>query len=656
MKKYLNYVNIKQGTKSEFRYSNGNTLPLVQMPFGMSHIAMQTNGGDAWWYNPEAKYIEGFRITNQPSPWLADYGAVIISPQADVLFDKYSENWSGYRLDNTKMLPNILHTEFLRQRCVMSATTSERCVKIRAKFGDISNRKISIFNIEDGSEFKVDIKDNLVFFSTNGIEPGIAKNFKKYYVIEPLNNCIDFENLHISENACHLSIVDKIAELNITMSYISFEQAELNLREVRKKSFDEVQKESEQSWEKYLSKIQLDESTNNDIMRTFYSCMYRTATFPNIAYEYDESGYEIHYSPYTGEVQNGIRYTNNGFWDASRTTFPLYKLIAPEIYNAMLKSALSDFEECGYLPRWVTIAEVGCMPSTLIDSVIAQGVISGIVDIEDGKKILDAMVKHAEICGSEKRFGREGIEEYKKYGHVPADLYKESVNLTLDFAYGDYCIAKTAEFLGEKMISQKYFERSKYYQNIFDKESGFMRPKKSNGEYEKNFDPFEWGGAYTEASAWQTTFSVPHDLDGLSQLCDGKENLLKMLDKIFESEPAYRVGGYNQEIHEMTEMASIDFGMCEINNQPGFLLPYIYACFGKIEKCEYWVKRICSELFSDSEEGFPGDEDNGSMSAWYILSMIGLYPVCPADNTYVKINPQVKVKENLYEHVSIHKN
>jgi predicted alpha-1,2-mannosidase len=644
MMKYLNYVNIKQGTKSEFRYSRGNTLPLVQRPFGMAHLAVQTKGGNAWWYDPDARYIEGLRITSQPSPWLSDYGAILISPQADIMFENYSDNWSGYRNNETEMSPHFLQTRFLRQRCTVKATVSERCIKILAEFGDIPNRAISFFNIAGNLESKVDGKNKYIYISTDGVEQGIAQNFKRYYIISPTNDCVDFEKSYVSNTAYHLMLKGETAELNIAVSYISFEQAELNLHEVVDKTFKEVMSDGEQAWEQYLSKIELDPATNEDIIRTFYSCMYRTATFPNIAYEYDENGREIHYSPYIGDVCNGIRYTNNGFWDTSRTTFPLYALIAPEIYRAMLKSALNDFSECGFLPRWVTIAEVGCMPSTLIDSVIAQGVICGIVEEKDAKILLDAMIKHAEIASNEERFGRSGIEEYKKYGYVPSDLYKESVNLTLDFAYGDYCIAKTAEFLGENKISKKYFERSKNYRNLFDEETGFMRAKKTDGEFESDFDPFAWGGAYTEASAWQTTFSVPYDFDGLAFLAGGEEKLVDMLDKIFESEPLYRVGGYKKEIHEMTEMASVNFGMCAISNQPSFSLPYIYALFDKKDRCEYWVKKICSELFSYKTDGFPGDEDNGSMSAWYILSMIGRYPICPADNNYINITPQVKFK------------
>lgn len=313
MIKYLNYVNIKKGTKSEFRYSNGNTLPLVQRPFGMAHVAIQTKGGDAWWYDPDAKYIEGLRITNQSSPWLSDYGTVLISPQADVLFENYGNNWSACRSENTKMAPHFLHAEFLRQRCTLEAAVSERCVKIRAEFGDIPKRAISIFNIMENSAFEVKIKNGAVYLTAYGIETGIAKNFKRFYVVRPLNGCIDLENSLISKNACHLMLSGFGAELNISVSYISFEQAELNMREINGKILKDVQSESEQLWENYLSKIKLNSSTDESVMKTFYSCMYRTATFPNIAYEYDKDGNAVHYSPYTGDVQYGVRYANNGF-------------------------------------------------------------------------------------------------------------------------------------------------------------------------------------------------------------------------------------------------------------------------------------------------------------------------------------------------------
>ena len=297
----------------------------------------------------------------------------------------------------------------------METTVSERCIKMRAEFGDLPSRAISFFNLMGKAEFCFDAEGGILRFSTDGVEDlGEA----------------DFDKTHSSENAFHLMLKGAAAELDAAISYIGFEQAERNLCEVAGKSFDEVASAGAEKWEDYLSKIELYGETPKETLKTFYSCMYRTATFPNIAYELDESGNAVHYSLYSGNVGKGVRYANNGFWDTSRTAFPLYSIIAPEIYSGMLESALSDYDECGYLPRWVTIAEVGCMPSTLIDGVAAQGIECGLVTEDTANRLLDAMLKHAETAANEERFGREGITAYKKYGYVPSDMYKESVNLT----------------------------------------------------------------------------------------------------------------------------------------------------------------------------------------------------------------------------------
>ena len=184
------------------------------------------------------------------------------------------------------------------------------------------------------------------------------------------------------------------------------------------------------------------------------------------------------------------------------------------------------------------------------------------------------------------------------------------------------------------------------YKSLFDGESGFMRAKLTSGDFKDGFDPVSWGGDYTEASAWQTTFSVPHDLDGLAELFGGKEKLLDKLDELFSTSPDFRVGGYGFEIHEMTEMATVDLGQCAISNQPSFLLPFIYAYFGNVDKTVYWVERICNEHFSHGFDGFPGDEDNGTTAAWYIFAKLGIYPVCPANNRWIKFNENPKARIN----------
>ena len=218
---------------------------------------------------------------------------------------------------------------------------------------------------------------------------------------------------------------------------------------------------------------------------------------------------------------------------------------------------------------------------------------------------------------------------------MPRDLEKESVNLTLDAAYGDFCIAQTAQVLGYADIENEYRPLAKNYKNIFDPATGFMRGRDTNGEMAPDFNPCRWGGEYTEGSAWQNSFAVPHDVEGLAELYGGREKLLARLDELFAMPPDYLVGGYGTEIHEMTEMAAADFGQCAISNQPSFHLPYLYAALGEPDKAAYWVEKMCREAFSYREDGFPGDEDNGTMSAWYIFSCLGFYPLCPGKPEYV---------------------
>ena len=370
--------------------------------------------------------------------------------------------------------------------------------------------------------------------------------------------------------------------------------------------------------------------------------MYRTGLFPHKAYEIDENGNAVHYSPYFGDARKGKRYTDTGFWDTYRTPFPLFSITQPELYKDVIEGALCDYEECGFLPRWVSIGEVGCMPSTLIDSVFAHAVTCNLVDRDTAKRMLEAMIHHANVTSADERFGRNAVDKYNQYGYVPCDMAKESVNLTLDFAYGDYCIAVIAKAVGENTIYEEYSARAKRYKHIFDVDTGFMRAKLSDGQFKNNFYPETWGGDYTEAAAWQTTFSVPHDLEGLATLMGGKDALLKKLDELFDTDPIYRVGGYGLEIHEMTEMATVDLGQCAISNQPSFLLPFIYAYFGDTEKTKYWVERICDDHFSYEFDGFPGDEDNGTTAAWYIFAKLGKYPVCPADGKWIAFDENPK--------------
>ena len=647
--KLIELVNTKQGSASVHRFSNGNTLPLVQRPFGMSALCPQTSSESSWFYHPDARSFEGLRITHQPSPWIADYGTVIFMPQSGRASFRAGDRWSGFRPEDTVIRPDYFKINLLRSRTVFEATPTVRGGKLRVNYTADEKNWFSVFPLEGYSEFCYKPEENTLYgIVTNN--NGHNKNFRMFFTVTFPEGAIDCENSFTAtektqsqslsikgEDCCiHLLSNVKTLEADFITSYIGFEQAQISRRlELAHKSFEDVRKDAEREWEERLNTVTID-TDDEDQLRTFVSCMYRAFLYPHRCYEINRWGYAEHYQPADGLVHDGLRFTDNGFWDTYRTCYPFYAIVAKRDYAQMCEGFINDFTEGGWLPRWPSIGERGCMPSTLIDAVLCDAVVKDIITGDLAEKALEAMLRHANNaceCGD---FGRNGVLEYKKLGYVPIEAHCESVNLTLDAAYGDWCIARIAEKLGRKPLAEEYYRRAKNYKNLFDPETGFMRARHENGDFREDFNPIYWGGDYTEGSAWQNSFAVPHDIEGLARLYGGKENFARKIDELFATKPDYIVKGYGCEIHEMTEMAAADFGQCAISNQPSFHLPYLYSEIGDAEKTFYWVEKMCREAFSWKNDGFPGDEDNGSMALWYVFSTIGIYPLCPGRNDYCR--------------------
>ncbi|MBO5262253.1 MAG: GH92 family glycosyl hydrolase [Clostridia bacterium] len=639
---YLSYVNIEMGANSVMRYSRGNTLPLTQMPFGMVSFCPQTErikGQEGWFYNPNVPCCEGVRLTHQPSPWIGDYGTFLMVPQNDIVANTASGACTSFKSAESVLSPSYLKMRFMRSNSVFELAPTERGCVLRVQLLDERKSYLSFLAVDGNYTYFLD-KEKNTLYATNDAQPRkTAKGFKAYLVVKFEDSAIDYDSSYQGDGYIHISLASQRVEARVGLSYISFEMAEKTIVRECSKPFEEIRAEGEECWEEKLARIEID-TDDEEQKRTFYSCMYRCFLFPHKAYELDENQQAVHYSACDGSIRPGVLYTDTGFWDTSRTQFPLFAKIAKKEYCEMLEGFVNIYKENGYLPRWHSIDEVGCMPSTLIDPVILDAVYNGIGTRSLWETALEGMVHHASVKGSEARFGRNGVEEYNKYGYVPADLYKESVNLTLDAAYGDWCISQIARLLGKTDIEKEYAIRSKSYENIFDKNTGFMRGKNTDGQFREPFYKTSWGIDYTEGSAYQNSHFVPHDIEGLCSLYGGRDNLIARLDEIFDTSPTFRVFGYGCEIHEMSEMAQADYGQCAISNQPSFHIPYLYAYLGKKEKAEYWVERMCKEQFS-AKNGYPGDEDNGSMSAWYILSTLGMYPLC-AGKEMIRLKPLVK--------------
>ena len=657
---YLKYVNIKQGTQSTSRFSQGNTLPLVQRPFGFASFAPQTDQSRGnWYYHPQDRSFEGFRLTHQPSPWIGEHGAVTMLPQIGIPRGEYGAAWSGFDPDAAVLTPYYMKYYLKRSFADFELTPTEYGACMRIEFFKEYDRYLSVMPVRGANcEYEYDDQNNRLFVKTdcNTMRSYDDGKLMAYFVLQFTKEDVDADRILVEDvrngsrkaghcisgesTAIHIALKTQKIQYTIATSFISYEQAVQNLiNDSTYADFEDLKEQNAAIWNEYLSRVEI--SADEDRMKTFYSCMYRAFLYPHKAYEINQEGRPVHYSPAADAVLPGFRYTDNGFWDTYRTVYPFFSIAAQKECAEMIEGFIQDYKDGGWLPCWTAGDAKNCMPSTGIDAVIADLAQKGILSGDLLKTAFEGMEKHANRESERLAYGREGCEDYLKLGYVPGQ-YRESVNLTLDAAYFDYCLAVVADLLGEQEKKEKYFARSKNYRNIFDKETGFMRALDAEGNKKPNFSPISWGGDYTEAAAWQTTFAVQHDIEGLARLCGGTEALLAKLDELFATPAEYLVDGYGQEIHEMTEMAACDWGQCAISNQPSFHIPFLYSYLEKPEKAAAWLDKICREGFSGEDDGYPGDEDNGSMALWYVFANIGLYPICPGKAEYTVTPSLVK--------------
>ena len=636
--KYIDLVNIKHGTQSVRRFSRGNTLPLVCLPNALNMFAPQTDSiRGPWYYHPQDRSFEGVRLTHQPSPWAGDFSYLCFMPEAGKLVTDPALRWSGFRPENAILKPNVMEFDLLRYKTNFKLTPTETGALMKIDASKCAEKPLfAIIPFNYNTEIQVDAENRTVYgYTCSYTEAPFHDHFKMHFVLSFDCDIDGMETQRIGDKAEAVGVflAKKQYNVRVATSFISLEQAKLNLkRELENKTFEQLASEAENIWEGLLSRLQIE--ADEKAMRTFYSCMYRTFIFPNKFFELDKNGQPYHVLPETGEVKGGVAYTNNGFWDTYRTVYPFYSIVRPEILDEIVEGYLNTYDDTGVLPRWLTPSEVNYMPGTLVEAVFADVAAKGLLSDKNLRRALNACVENSNWISQGRKVGRKCVNEYKSLGYVPYDKCNESVNETLDCAYGDFCISVLAEKCGDTQTQKQFLASSQNYKNLFDKESGFMRAKDSEGNFRPDFNPLDWGRDYSEGSAWQNSFAVPHDYVGLANLYGGKQEFLAKIDLLFATAPDYAVGGYPLEIHEMTEMAAVDFGQCAISNQPSFHLPFMYAEFGEQAKTHAIVKRMTDELFSYEDGGYPGDEDNGTMAAWYIFAALGFYPTCPGKTDF----------------------
>jgi predicted alpha-1,2-mannosidase len=460
--------------------------------------------------------------------------------------------------------------------------------------------------------------------------------------------------------------------LRVGTSFISADQALLNLEsEVGKKSFDDVLQESHAEWESVLSRVDVTVPSaytaqeRNDLYTVFYSALYRASLFPRDISEVDASGNAVHWSPYSsGGPFAGPMTTDSGFWDAYSTVYPYLSLINRPRLGAMLQGWVNSYQEGGWLPKWASPGYRGSMVGTMGDATLADAIIKQIPGF-DVDAAYEAIRKDAFVApdANSSGVGRPCLPSYLKYGYIPrgspsvtGGTCSEVLSENLLYLQADYAISEAAKFLGKATDADELQTRSGNYAVIFDGDStGLFRSRDIvTQKFTEPFDQFAWGGDYTEAGPWQYRFHMPFDPKGLRDLYQSSGlDMCAELTRAQTMAGVYHIGDYGSQIHEQTEFAENCWGQYSHNNQPVHHMLYMFgasdtagfsgACAAKGQE---YLRRAQLELYAPGVDMFAGDDDNGQMGAWFVLSSIGLYSLSPGSEEYVFGSP-------LFERVSI---
>ena len=625
MKPILETIDTRFGTASKHAFSRGNTLPYTGVPFGMNYFVPQTSDQEgSWFFDPHLPIFQGIRLTHQPSPWIGDYSWLLLTPvTGEISGDTLFHRQSSYNLERSIFNPHFL--KIFSERYQIETQLSPTCYGASIQLRQTQGKNLSIY-LHATDELSVEQVDKQTL--TLRQEGETETNKSPLVMFTALAFSTDILTINQDGQDWRIDLPGAEAQVQLATSFISKEQARFNLPRM---NFEETKSDAKASWENLLGRFDVVETGPVD--RTFFDhCLYRLFLFPQTFYEMSEQGEEIHIDLASGTIKPGLLFTNNGFWDTFRTSFPLFALIIPEHYRQFLEGFLNSYRDTGYLPKWLAPDERGMMPGTLIDGLLADSACKDMAP-ELEEEFLKAMLETATKEDPKAINERHGLSQYQELGYLSTD-YHESVSHTLDYAYSDFCISTCATKLGQEELAQTYAQYAKNYQNLFDSDTGYMRARDVDGNFRPDFSPYSWGRDYAECSAIQASLGVLHDISGLSQLMGGKEAFSNYLLKACQSLPLFETTGYGYEIHEMSEMATAPFSQLAISNQPSFHIPYLFRYSNYPQYTSLLIKTLRQKAFRAGWDAYPGDEDNGSLSAWYVWSALGLYPTCPGKASY----------------------
>ena len=642
------YVNPFIGTGASDGGLSGNNYPGATSPFGMIQLSPDTseapNWGDASGYDYNRNTIFGFSHTRLSGTGASDLIDITLMPTSS------GRTSSAFTHDEEKARPGYYQVMLKDENINAELTTTQRNGIHRYQYPAGKDAEIILdmdHSADKGSWGRRIINSQIRILNDHAVEgyriiTGWAKLRKIYFYMEfssPILTSTLRDGGRVHENTAVINGTNlhgcfRFGQLNgkpltckVALSSVSMENARQNMeQEAPHWDFDRYVAAADADWEKQLGKIEV---KGTEVQKEiFYTALYHTMIQPNTMSDVNGEYMAADYT--TRKVANNeTHYTTFSLWDTFRASHPLYTLLEPERVTDFVKSMIRQYEYYGYLPIWQLWGQDNyCMIGNHSIPVITDAILKGIPGI-DMEKAYEAVYNSSVTSHPNSPF-----EVWEKYGFMPENIQTQSVSITLEQAFDDWCVAQLAAKLNKDADYQRFHKRSEYYRNLFHPKTKFFQSKNDKGEWIEPFDPYQYGGngghPFTEGNAWQYFWYVPHNIQALMELTGGTKAFEQKLDTFFTST-------YKSE--QMNHNASGFVGQYAHGNEPSHHVAYLYNFAGQPWKTQKYVSHILNTLYNNTSSGYAGNDDCGQMSAWYVFSAMGFYPVNPADGRYIIGSP-----------------
>ncbi len=682
------YALTTRGTNSSGSFSRGNNFPATAVPNGFNFWTPVTNAGSDWLYQYAAANnadnlpaIQAFSASHEPSPWMGDRQTFQVMPSvaAGVPDAKRTARALPFHHERETAKPHYYGVTFDNGLKAEMAPT-DHAAMMRFTFpGD--DASVILDNVKNDGGLSLDPEHGVITGYSDvksGLSAGAGRLFVYGVFDAPVTDSGKLKGGGGDDVTGYMRFKpgkDRTVTLRIATSLIGVDQAKANLgQEIpASASFSSVTDKARAAWDSILGRVEV-EGASRDQLATLYSSLYRLYLYPNSGSENTGSAHRPRYQyasafskptgtdtpTHTGaKVVDGQVYVNNGFWDTYRTTWPAYSLLTPKRAGKMVDGFVQQYKDGGWISRWSSPGYADLMTGTSSDVAFADAYQKGVRF--DAEAAYEAALKNATVAPPDRGVGRKGMDTSVFLGYTSTKT-GEGMSWALEGYLNDFGIAKMGQALYAKTHKARYKEESAYflsraqnYVKLFDLKIGFFQGKDADGNWRLSpdkYDPRVWGNDYTETNGWNFAFTAPQDTKGLANLYGGRDGLAKKLDTFFstpETASPDLAGSYNGIIHEMTEARDVRMGMYGHSNQPAHHIAYMYDAAGQPWKTQAKVREVTSRLYLGSEigQGYPGDEDNGEMSAWYIFSSLGFYPL-------VMGSPEYAVGSPLFTKATVH--